>query len=259
MDFASSFKMATRKHDLRGVTVEFEDNVAVLRMEDGENRFNVETIKRLHDALDVVEANTKAKALITIGTGKFYSNGLDLDTLMKSTPTYLTQFGEGWRTIMLRMLTFPMPTVAALNGHCYAGGAVFALMHDFRVMRRDRGWFCLNEVHINLRFNPFTREITRLKLDGKTLVECVMQGRRYTGNEAKQEGIVHELADSGDLLKTAKERALRYTPPAGFNRDTLKDIKEGFYESAFVDFEGLDMESSMSRAVNLKTASTSKL
>jgi hypothetical protein len=35
----------------------------------------------------------------------------------------------------IRMLTFPMITVAALNGHVFAAGAMFALAHDYRVMR----------------------------------------------------------------------------------------------------------------------------
>ena len=41
-------------------------------------------------------------------------------------------------------------TLLHVIGHCYAGGAVLAMCHDYRVMREDRGWFCLNEVHLNL-------------------------------------------------------------------------------------------------------------
>ncbi len=38
-------------------------------------------------------------------------------------------------------------------GHVYAAGAMMALTHDYRIMRNDRGWFCLPEVHLKI---PFT-------------------------------------------------------------------------------------------------------
>lgn len=48
------------------------------------------------------------------------------------------------------MLTLPMPTVAAVTGHAFGGGALLAMAHDWRVMRGDRGYFCFPEVDIRL-------------------------------------------------------------------------------------------------------------
>lgn len=52
-------------------------------------------------------------------------------------------------------IVFPASFGWCYSGHTYAGGAVLAMCHDYRVMRPDRGWFCLNEVHIGKSFNPF--------------------------------------------------------------------------------------------------------
>ncbi len=79
------------------------------------------------------------------------------------------------------MLTFPRPTVAALNGHAFAGGGMLALAHDFSVMRADRGYFCLPEADIGI---PFTAPMTALiasRIPQPALHEACTTGRRYQG------------------------------------------------------------------------------
>ena len=49
-----------------------------------------------------------------------------------------------------RLITFPMPTVGAINGHAFGAGFMWALSHDQRVMRVDRGLMCANEIEIGI-------------------------------------------------------------------------------------------------------------
>src|SRR5262249_29524710 len=129
-----------------------EGQVFVLTMQSGENRFNHTFVDAFNQALDTVEASSGPAALVTIGTEKFYSNGLDLHWIAGEGA------GEDFLASVLRLLGrvlgFPLPTVAAINGHAFAAGAMLALAHDFRVMRADRGYFCLPEVDINLPLAP---------------------------------------------------------------------------------------------------------
>jgi len=67
----------------------------------------------MNKALDEVEKSTGAAALITTGEGKFFSNGLDLNWDGMN-PTFIRTFVEG---LFLRILTFPIPTIAAINGY----------------------------------------------------------------------------------------------------------------------------------------------
>ena len=64
--------------------------------------------------------NADVDYLITTGDGRFFSNGLDKDWLMTNpSKEEYQQFRIGWTNVMLRILAFPMPTIAAINGnHC---------------------------------------------------------------------------------------------------------------------------------------------
>ena len=115
-----------------------EGEVFVLRLDAGENRFNCEMIKAWNEALDEVEAAQAPKALVTTGTGKFYSNGLDLD-YMRSAEVDSAEYLQSVLAIMGRILIFPCATAAAVNGHAFGAGAQILLCHDYRIMRTELG------------------------------------------------------------------------------------------------------------------------
>lgn len=137
------------------VKLEFlPSNVYVLTfVGEGEHRFTPQSIPEIMAALDQVEADPKARALVTTGEGKFYSNGLSLsleDRGSKANMELIDQF----HGLLKRMLIYPIPTVAAVNGHAVAGGCMLALAHDYRFMRADRGFMFLSEIDIKLPFSP---------------------------------------------------------------------------------------------------------
>src|SRR5699024_12687842 len=107
---------------------------------DDENRFPPEWLDSVHAALDELEATSGPAALITTGAGKFYSNGLDLDWLGENADQLDAYVGRV-ESLFARVLTLPVPTVAAVHGHAFGAGAMFAMAHDWRVMRDDRGYF----------------------------------------------------------------------------------------------------------------------
>ena len=109
-----------------------EGSVAIVQMRSGENRFNPTFISELMDALDEAEHADEPTALVLTGEGRVRAG----------------EVLSGMLGIFARILGSPIPSVAALNGHAFAGGAMLALACDFRVMRTDRGFFCLSLIHI---------------------------------------------------------------------------------------------------------------
>jgi len=173
---------------------------------DTENRFHPDWIDAFHGLLDEVEASEGPAALVTVSTGKFYSNGLDTDWLFGNFDKncwYLDRV----HSMFSRLLTFPMATVAAVNGHAFGAGAMLATSHDFRVMRADRGYWCLPEVHLGMPFTIAMNALVTARLTNQVAVEAMTTGRRYAAVDALAAGIVDATSEADTLLAAAVQRA----------------------------------------------------
>jgi enoyl-CoA hydratase/carnithine racemase len=211
------------------------DAVFVLQMRADENRFHPEFLAALHRALDEVEAADGAAALVTTGTGKFYSNGLALDALAGKTGADIAIYLDGVHRLFARILAFPRATIAALNGHAFAGGGMLALAHDFRVMRSDRGYFCLPESDLRLPLQPGMTSLIRARLPAQTAHEAIITGRRYGAADALASGIVDRAVAEADVLPNAIAMAQAL---AGKDPATLAALKEGLYAETLRTLRG---------------------
>lgn len=209
-------------------TLDRDGEVFLLDLGDTENRFHPDWLKAVQDHLTTIDAAEGPRALVTTATGKFFSNGLDLEWLSQNGERFM-EYVIDVHAVLARLLALPVPTVAAIQGHAFAGGAMVALAHDFRVMRADRGFFCLPEVDINI---PFTRGMSGLiqgKLTKKTAHEAMTTGRRFGGTDALAAGIVDAVAHEDDVVSSAVEIA---RPLAGKAGPTLGIIKSRMYPTA---------------------------
>lgn len=180
--------------------------VVVVRWSDGENRFNAASITRWHEVLDELEATAGPLAVVLTGEGKFFSNGLDLEGFAAA-PDTAGAVVSGVHRLLGRLLLFPAFTVAALNGHTFAAGAMVACCADARVMRADRGYWCLPEVDLGLPLSPAMFAAVTARLSIASAAEAMNTGRRYTATDALAAGIVEHTAAEADVLPLAVELA----------------------------------------------------
>ena len=99
------------------------DDVFILDIGDTENRFHPDWLAAVNQLLDEVENAEGLRALVTAATGKFFSNGLDLDWL-SARPDDAGQHVAAVHELLARVLVLPVITVAALQGHAFAAGAI---------------------------------------------------------------------------------------------------------------------------------------
>ncbi len=215
-----------------------DGDVVILQLDAGENRFSGEVLDQIHSTLDVIEAHVAAEegpiALVTTGTGKFFSNGLDLDWLMSHQDQAASNLSQV-HSVFARLLRLPCVTIAAMNGHAYAGGLMMALAHDLRVMRIDRGYLCLPEVDLGMPFTDGMRELIAARLPPQTAHEAMVTGRRYTGPDAQAAGIVDLALAEDRVLAEAVEYAASLAAKAG---PTIATIRADLYRTALVALDG---------------------
>ena len=206
--------------------LEQDGEVFILRLDpDDENRFSLDWLTAVETLLGQVEAMTGPCALVTAGSGKFWTNGLDLEWLLAN-GDQVGGYMARVNLLLARTLAMAPVTVAAVNGHAFGAGAMWALAHDMRVMRDDRGYFCLPEVDLGLTIHPGMSALIRSRLTAATAHEAMTTGRRYGGEQALTAGIVDATASADRVLAEAVELA---RPLAAKAKPVRAQIKEGLY------------------------------
>ena len=196
---------------MSSIELERRGEVVVLRMDDGENRFNRTSIDRWHQVLGELESTEGPLAVVVTGTGKFFSNGLDLDWFAEH-PDQAGGVVDDVHRLLGRMLVLPAYTVAAMNGHAFAGGAMLSCACDVRVMRDDRGYWCLPEVDLGLPLTVPMKEVVAVRLPRAAAYDSIMTGRRYTAAEAHAIGIVEHVVPEDRVVDLAVELAAVMAP-----------------------------------------------
>lgn len=189
-----------------------DGHVALVTMDDGENRFNPTFLDSLAHVLDAIENDTDATALIVHSAHeKIWSNGIDLEWLLpvlqNKDMVAVKQFFYQLNTIFKRLLTYPLITLAAISGHVFAGGAIFSCAFDFRYMRSDRGFFCLPEVDLGMPFLPGMNALLRNAIPGPVLLEMQLTGVRLTAEMCRAHNIVQQACPQERLLDEAMQFA----------------------------------------------------
>ena len=215
------------------IKLEKKESIYFLTMDAEENRLNTSFVIEIAEALDRIENDEGPGALITSSTNpKFFSNGLDLDWMQdpESHPKGGDRevFGEEFMYLMGRFITLPIPTICAINGHTFGAGFMFALSHDVRIMREDRGFLCANEMQLGLPIPRPELALFKHKIPANAFFETVQLSKRWTGSDALNAGIVQGVNSYEELPEAALKKAEELAPLAN-NRKNFGHQKEMLY------------------------------
>ena len=197
------------------------EGIAVLSMTNGENRHNLQFAEEMLQALSDIQKDESVHALIlTSSDAKNFSQGVDLQWLIQRKAendlASMRKFLYRMNDLFKALLLYPVPVIAAINGHAYANGAILSCACDFRFMRSDRGFFCFPEVDIGIPFLPGMIAWVKKAMPYYKFLELKLSGRRATAQELEEHRvIVKACADLDDLMKQSLEFAKSFHKKRG--------------------------------------------
>jgi enoyl-CoA hydratase/carnithine racemase len=175
------------------------------------NAISPQFLDEIHTALNQIEATPGASAVVFASAQKLFSGGVNLKMVIQQPVehrqlSFVLSFCQLMK-MMGRLVSFSIPTVAAIAGHCYAGGFLFICACDHRVMSDKNTNLCLNEVKLPLALPAGATRVLVAKLSPKIVKDMLLTGRNIGPQEALASQTVDMLAPQDQVLTKAVEWA----------------------------------------------------
>jgi enoyl-CoA hydratase/carnithine racemase len=159
------------------------------------------------------------------------------DAMAKNDLQGIRDFLYGLNRIYNRILLYPMPVIAAINGHAFAGGSIMACACDFRFMKADRGFFCFPEIDISIPFLPGMQAILRKAIPGYKLEELVFSGKRTGAADLEAHHVIVKACENEEALMC---EALAFAKSFNKKRPIFGEMKKRFHRSIIETMEKED-------------------
>lgn len=217
------------------------DGPAARLILDRPERLNAITLdmgQQLQAVLADLAADSQVRVLVVTGAGRAFSAGGDFDEMQR----VIDNPDAGRRGMLevneaIRALhEFPLPTVAAINGDAYGGGACLALACDLRLASdRARMGFVFHRVALCGADAGASWLLPRV-VGYPTALELLLEGRIVAAEEAQRLGLVSRVVRAEELeATTAGLAGALAAGPSLALRATKQAVREGLTRTFAAD------------------------
>lgn len=192
------------------------------------NALSIRMRDELSDALDRLAADPSVKSVVIVGAGTSFCSGFDLGEFATAMgdPIFDRRLWESSDRFHHRLLSFPLPLFAAVNGAAIAGGFDLAICCDVRIAARSSRFSHPEFSYGDILYSPL-REL----VGGAVARELALTGRELSAREAKRLGVVNHVVADGHLDEAIDELTVA---TARAPRDKLMRTKAKAIRSAGV-------------------------
>jgi 3,2-trans-enoyl-CoA isomerase len=183
------------------------------------NALNAELIQALNNALQEAMQDQAVRVVILTGSPGVFSAGLDVREMTQG-PEAAAKIVKSFFVLQNTLALGDKPVIAAITGHCPAGGTVLSLLCDQRLMVEGDFRIGLNEVQVGLYPGLTIWKIFERLLGFRRAADLLSRGVMLSPSQALEVGLVDELCAPDTLRVRALERAeeLLQLPPKTYLR-----------------------------------------
>ena len=188
------------------VSYERSGSVSTITMDDGKvNAMSVSMMREINAALDQAE---KDKAVVVLtGREGVFSAGFDLAVFKRGAEPLREMLVTG-AELNERILSFPVPVIAACTGHAIAMGSFLLMSADLRIGADGPFKIGMNEVAIGMTVPYFAIEIARHRLTPAHFNRSVILAEMHSPRDAIEPGFLDRVVPSDQVVRTAQESAV---------------------------------------------------
>lgn len=228
------------------IVVTREEGVGIIRLNRPKvlNALSKNLYREVDAAIGEFEADDEIKAIVFTGTGeRAFSAGADIHEQLRDAenppPPDPRRPEQAWH-----VASSTKPTVAALNGLCYGGGAVMASSFDIRVgcQRTSFKFLAASYGRVNSTWS------LPMQVGWPMAKELLFTARVVEADEAYRIGLVNHLVPVDELMPKAMEIARQI---AGNDARMVQGIKELMIDDIGASFRGMYDNEAQARAGKL--------
>jgi len=194
------------------ISITIQYDYAILNLQRGKaNVINQLMVDEIRTAINELESNDQVKGLIITGHPGFFSAGLDVKELYRYDKDQIRTFLHDFGKMHNELLRFTKPMVAAINGHCPAGGTVIVIAADYRVMVEGEQYTIgLNEMQVNIQVTDILIKGYNFWIGQSKACEYLLEGKLATPSEALTVGLVNAVVPASQLMEKAQQQMQQY-------------------------------------------------
>ncbi len=212
--------------------------LVTLNRPDKRNAMNPRLNEEMLDVLDAVEGDPRARVLVLTGAGDAFSAGMDLKEYFREVDAggpiariRSRRSSNEWQ--YRRLMFFPKPTIAMVNGWCFGGAFTPLVACDLAIAAED-AVFGLSEVNWGIPPGSVVSRALAEVMPARDALYLIMTGKTFTGTEAAAMRLVNEAVPRDRLRAHTFELAVHL---AGMNQTVLESAKTGFKRARSMEWE----------------------
>ena len=180
---------------------EKREKVALVTLDrpDKRNALSIALRNEIDECLAEMADDDSVSVVVIVGAGPSFCAGFDRSEFFSQEPGHLKALTESTDRFHLRLINFPKPIVAAVNGPAMGGGLDLAVLCDVRIASENAAFG-----HPEIKFGAPTLFGPLAEIIGGGLArDLCLSGRRIDAQEAHRIGLVSQVVPADRLLDEA--------------------------------------------------------